>query len=110
MMEKFNRYTSIQAKQQVADGARDPRALALFTSPLRSFWSNYLRTGGWRDGVAGTIVALARVAYQFLLTAKLWDERRLAERLEAAQRLAPAGAGRLRRGGRLAVELPEPPA
>ncbi len=83
MMEKFNRYTSVQARQALADGAPVPSSRQLLVGPARSVWTDYVRRRAYRDGTAGLIVAIARGYYEFLLAAKTWDEARLRERMAA---------------------------
>lgn len=81
MMEKFNRYTSVQARQGLGAGAGPPRLRTFLTRPLRWLWLNYFRLGGFRDGRPGLVFAISRAFYEFLLVAKTWDEANMADRL-----------------------------
>lgn len=87
MMEKFNRYTSVQARQALGDGGPAAGSRQFLMGPLRSLWTDYVRRRGYRDGTAGLIVAIARSFYEFLLATKTWDEARLGERMAARDAL-----------------------
>jgi hypothetical protein len=55
--------------------------------PAAWLWTNYIRLKGYRDGVPGLIVAVARAYYSFMLAAKTWDLARLDRRLRDRDRI-----------------------
>ncbi len=80
---KMNRYTSQSAAALAAGevgGLRRRRALPARPLPwLRAsasvFWNRYVKSGGFRDGMAGFVVATLLAAYQFVEQAKAWETR-----------------------------------
>jgi glycosyltransferase involved in cell wall biosynthesis len=87
MMEKFDRYTSREARQWLDTGRPAATPMDLLTQPVTWIWSNYIRLKGYRDGVPGLIVAIARAYYSFMLAAKTWDLARLDGRLAERDRV-----------------------
>jgi glycosyltransferase involved in cell wall biosynthesis len=87
MMEKFDRYTSREARQWLDAGRPAATPLDLLIQPATWLWSNYVRLKGYRDGVPGMIVAIARAYYSFMLAAKTWDLARLDRRLGERDRV-----------------------
>jgi glycosyltransferase involved in cell wall biosynthesis len=91
MMEKFDRYTSREARQWLDAGRAPAAPRDLLVRPAKWIWTDYLRLKGYRDGVPGLIVAVARAYYSFMLAAKTWDlarlDRRLADRDRVRQSL-----------------------
>ncbi len=55
--------------------ALTPRPLAWLWASFRVFWHRYVRSGGFRDGVAGFIVAVLHSFQFFVEQAKAWEER-----------------------------------
>jgi (heptosyl)LPS beta-1,4-glucosyltransferase len=91
MVEKFDRYTSREARQWLDAGRPPATSRDLLVQPATWLWDNYVRLKGFRDGVPGLIVAIARAYYSFMLAAKTWDlarlDRRLADRDRVRARL-----------------------
>ncbi len=87
MMEKFDRYTSREARQSLDAGRPPATPRDLLVEPAAWLWSNYVRLQGYRDGVPGLIVAIARAYYSFMLAAKTWDLSRLDRRLADRDRM-----------------------
>ncbi len=85
LVEKTNRYTSVEARQRVGR-SRPMSAKRLFRGAAKSFWREYVRGGGRRDGHAGLLVAVIRSFYWFLMVGKTWDEPARRTRLEAYER------------------------
>jgi glycosyltransferase involved in cell wall biosynthesis len=83
LLDTVNRYTTIEAQQRTARGRRPIQGP---TGALRAgaayLWREYLRGSGYRDGMAGLIVGLARAWYRFLIEAKRWDQARIVSRKE----------------------------
>ena len=81
LVEKVNRYTTIEAQQAAERGERPPRSARPFLlSAARWFWRSYLRDRGYRDGTGGLILAVSRAYYRFLRAAKAWERPRVAAR------------------------------
>jgi len=55
--------------------ALTPRPISWLWASFRVFWPRYLRSGGFRDGVAGFIVAVLHSFQFFVEQAKAWEER-----------------------------------
>jgi glycosyltransferase involved in cell wall biosynthesis len=92
MVEKANRYSSVEARQRAERRRRArtrprPRPRAALVAAARRLWREYIRGGGYRDGIAGLAIGVTRAYYSFLETAKEWDEPRIAERLAAYDRV-----------------------
>jgi glycosyltransferase involved in cell wall biosynthesis len=87
MMEKFDRYTSREARQLLDAGGQSATPRDLLVQPATWLWNNYVRLKGYRDGVPGLIVAIARAYYSFMLAAKTWDLARLDGRLANRDRI-----------------------
>ena len=79
MVDKTNRYTTIEARQALDAGRPAPRLAELVFRPLRAF-APYVARRGWRDGVAALAYSVDRAYYAFLSSVKRWDEQRSAER------------------------------
>jgi hypothetical protein len=80
---KMNRYTT-QSAPALAAGesaglrkrpALPPRPLRWLRASGGVFWNRYIKAQGFRDGVAGFVVAVLLAAYQFVEQAKAWEER-----------------------------------
>lgn len=79
LVQKIDRYTTIEARQAAERGERPPRRARRFlASSARWFWRSYLRDRGYRDGTGGLVLAVSRAYYRFLRAAKAWEEPRLA--------------------------------
>ncbi len=72
LLEKTNRYTTVEARQRAK--VRRTTARGMFRSAIKSFWREYVRGGGVRDGMTGLSVAVVRAFYRFLVEVKSWDE------------------------------------
>jgi glycosyltransferase involved in cell wall biosynthesis len=86
MLERTNRYTTIEAHQALAAGRNRPRATELISRPLRAL-APYVLRRGYRDGMAGLAYAADRAYYELVSALKRWDEPRAAERLERYDRM-----------------------
>ncbi len=86
LVEKSNKYTSIEARQALAAGLGDPRAHELLIGPIRALGAYVLRRG-YRDGMAGLAYAVDRTYYGFLSAMKRWDEARSGQRQAKYDRL-----------------------
>lgn len=81
VVEKVNRYTTIEAGQALQRGEPAPRSARRFlASGARWFWTSYIRDRGYRDGTTGLILAVSRAYYRFLRAAKMWEAPRAAAR------------------------------
>lgn len=73
-LEKFNRYSSIDAEEEFLAGKRFSLA-KLFLQPLERFFGRYVAQGGWRDGFHGFALASLIGLNYFLRHLKLWEKR-----------------------------------
>lgn len=73
MVERSNRYTSIEARQALAEGAGEPRLFELLWQPVRGI-APYIMRRGFRDGMAGLVYAIDQMYYRWLTVVKRWDE------------------------------------
>lgn len=90
-IEKFNRYSSMDAEQEFAAG-RPFRLWKVFLVPLERFLGRYVRHQGFRDGFRGFAVAALIGLNYFLRYLKLW------ERLyKAGEGMEAGGPGGVRR-------------
>jgi glycosyltransferase involved in cell wall biosynthesis len=80
LVEKTNRYTTVEARQAGAKRRKRARPWLMVRETARNLWDEYLSQGGWRDGTAGLAVAVTRAYYRFLSLAKTWDEPAAATR------------------------------
>jgi glycosyltransferase involved in cell wall biosynthesis len=71
-IDKFNRYSSIDAAQEYARGRRFSLLKLLFTPPER-FFGRYVVHGGYRDGAHGFVLALLIGLNYFIRYLKLWE-------------------------------------
>ena len=97
LVRKVDRYTDIEARQAYARGRRvDGPAIQLWPRPVRYFWRQYVRGGGYRDGTMGLAVALTRTYYRALAAAKLWElprQQARAAKVRGHSRAAPDALG-----------------
>ncbi|MFQ5655232.1 MAG: glycosyltransferase family 2 protein, partial [Planctomycetota bacterium] len=83
---KLNRYTSqaapiIDTRGEGGLRKRPPlpeKPWRWLWSCLSVFWSRYIKAAGFRDGMAGFLVAALLAAYQFVEQAKVWERRHVA--------------------------------
>jgi glycosyltransferase involved in cell wall biosynthesis len=88
LMEKTDRYTTIQARQALEKGRRPSGHVKwFFGDALRYAWREYIRGRGYRDGTAGMIVTVSRIYYRFLVRAKMWDMLRTDARMRNRDRI-----------------------
>ncbi|MGR6468851.1 glycosyltransferase family 2 protein [Rhizobium sp. PAMB 3182] len=73
---KENKYSSLKAEQNVAEG-RKAKFSSLVFSPLLYFLRLYFRNGLWRCGRPGFIEAMTGAVYAFLTQAKIYQRRAL---------------------------------
>ena len=76
---KENKYSSLKADQQFAEGKRFRRLKVVF-SPWTYFLRLYFKNGLWRCGTSGFIEAMTGGVYAFLTQAKLYQRQALARR------------------------------
>lgn len=76
---KENKYSTLKADQQVAEG-KQAKVLKLVFSPVLYFLRLYFRNGLWRCGVPGFIEAATGAVYAFLTQAKIYQRHALAKR------------------------------
>jgi (heptosyl)LPS beta-1,4-glucosyltransferase len=100
LVEKSNRYTTIEAQQALAAGLGDPGPLDLIRGPVRALGAYILRRG-YRDGMAGLAYAVDRAYYGFLSAAKRWDEARAGKRQKEYDEMREDLLGGYPAGGRL---------
>jgi glycosyltransferase involved in cell wall biosynthesis len=73
MVDRSNRYTSIEARQALAAGAARPGWFELMYEAARGI-APYVLRRGYRDGMAGLVYAIDQVYYRWLAVVKRWDE------------------------------------
>ncbi len=69
-LEKLNRYTTVEATEQVEAGATIPTPLEVGKSLARSFKQRFWHQRGYRDGYRGVTLAALMVAYNLMVYAK----------------------------------------
>ena len=74
-LDKFNRYTTLAARQLYTSGYRF-HLTDLLGRPLFSFVKMYLLKRGFLDGIPGLILCVLSACYVFTKYAKLWHYRR----------------------------------
>ncbi len=90
-VQRIQEFSRVQARA-LAAGGRRVRLTDLVVRPPARFLRAYLLKGGFRDGVAGFVVAAATAFHVFLKYAKLWELRQGAG-AEPASGKATASAG-----------------
>lgn len=78
-VDKFNRYSTIDAEEDFAAG-RKFRLHRLFLVPLERFFGRYVRHRGYRDGFHGFALAALIGMNYFLRNLKLWELHRRGRR------------------------------
>ena len=73
MVERSNRYTSIEARQGLAAGKGAPTWFELMYELARGI-APYILRRGYRDGMSGLVYAIDQVYYRWLAVVKRWDE------------------------------------
>jgi len=71
-LQKFDRYTRVQAEQWHAEGRRASWRRMLFQPPLR-FLRDFVLHRGFLDGAAGVQIAWMSAFYSFMKQARLWE-------------------------------------
>ena len=71
-LEKYNRYSSIDAEQDFAAG-KPFRWWKLFFKPVERFFGRYVVNGGFKDGFHGFVAAYMISLNYFLRYLKLWE-------------------------------------
>lgn len=71
-LQKFDRYTRVQAEQWHAAGRRASWRRMLLQPPLR-FFRDYVLHRGFLDGAAGIQIAWMSAFYSFMKQARLWE-------------------------------------
>lgn len=72
LMQKFDRYTSLQAWQW-CEARRDTSAFRLLVRPALRFFREYIVQGGILDGKLGIQQAWLAAFYSFMKQARLWE-------------------------------------
>ena len=71
-LEKMHRYSTLRAEAMFREG-RQFHAHQLISHPLFTFFKMYLARQGFRDGIAGLVLAGLYASYVFTKYAKLWE-------------------------------------
>ncbi len=71
-LKKLHKYSTLSARALYQEGRR-AGALQIIFSPLVRFLKFYLLKRGFREGMAGLIMALNEAFYTFMKYAKLWE-------------------------------------
>jgi glycosyltransferase involved in cell wall biosynthesis len=88
-LQKFDRYTRLQAERWYAEGRR-PSYAAMITRPLLRFLRDYVLHRGFLDGMIGLQLSLMAAFYAFMKQARLWELHHAKTPAEAeAERQAP---------------------
>ncbi len=74
-LDKLNSYTTVEAQGRLKRGLSAGLGDLLFRAPHR-FLNNYLRKGGWRDGVQGLLYCVLTGYYTYIFHLKIWEQRR----------------------------------
>jgi len=72
-LEKFNRYSTIDAEEEFAEGRRFS-IVRMFFAPAERFFGRYVRHQGFRDGFHGFALASLIALNYFLRYLKLWEK------------------------------------
>lgn len=75
-VDTINRYSGLMATQWEKKG-KSFSAVKMATKPLGKFIEKFFVKGGWRDGMAGFIIAAASSFAIFLRFAKLWEMKHM---------------------------------
>lgn len=76
---KENKYSTLKAEQQFAEG-RPPRRYKMLLGPPLYFYRLYFRNGLWRCGFPGFIEAMTGAIYAFLTATKIYQRNALKAR------------------------------
>ena len=74
-IDTLNRFSSQAARTQVLKG-RAGSLFQMITRPIARFLKFFILKRGYRDGIAGLVVALSEAFYVFLKYAKIWELNR----------------------------------
>lgn len=72
VMEKMDRYTSLEARRFFDEGLEVNRRDFIF-KPWRVFKKTYFKFKGRRDGIEGFLFCMFSAIYRFVLLAKVWE-------------------------------------
>lgn len=72
-IDKFNRYSTIDAEEELASGRKFSLWRLLF-QPIERFLGRYLRHRGYRDGMHGFVLAALIGMNYFIRYLKLWEK------------------------------------
>ncbi|MCB0323995.1 MAG: glycosyltransferase family 2 protein [Bdellovibrionales bacterium] len=86
-VERLHRFSSIAAEEEFKKGGRSGWRRLLLNPLLRSF-KFFVLKGGFQEGKAGLVVALAEGYYTFMKYAKLWELEHKEAHLAARRREA----------------------
>jgi len=73
-IEKYNRYSSIDAERAFADG-KPFRLYKLFFTPIERFFGRYIVNKGYKDGFHGFVAAALIGMNYFFRYLKLWEKQ-----------------------------------
>lgn len=76
-IDKFNRYSTIDAEEEVASG-RKFSLFRLFFQPLERFLGRYVGHRGYRDGMHGFVLAALIGMNYFMRYIKVWEKESVA--------------------------------
>lgn len=71
-LHKLNSFSTISAREDFQRGRRG-NVLKMFINPLLRMFKFYILKKGYREGVAGMVVAFVEGYYTFMKYAKLWE-------------------------------------
>lgn len=74
-LDKMNRYTSIEARDRVAQGQRT-NAFRLFFAFPAMFFKNYFYYGAYKDGMHGFVISLLEGVSRVVRHVKIWQYSR----------------------------------
>jgi (heptosyl)LPS beta-1,4-glucosyltransferase len=101
MVDKTNRYTTIEAQQALEAGKGRPGVRELIMGPLSTIGVFILRRG-YRDGMAGLAWIVDRMYYRFLASMKRWDQMQSPHRQAQYDEMRDKILSGFENGGRVA--------
>lgn len=72
-IDKFNRYTTLDAQEMKKNNIRFSRT-EIIKLPIEKFLEMYFKKEGYKDGVHGLILCILSSLYVFVSHAKLWSQ------------------------------------
>jgi glycosyltransferase involved in cell wall biosynthesis len=71
--EKINHYTSLEAEQYFKEDKFKIGRWAIFTRSIGMLTQTFFHFKGYKDGMAGFMVAIFNCIYSFMLMSKIWE-------------------------------------